>query len=240
MYNAQLVERRSPGQALEPVGYPDQAADIAHNTQTLEPLFDKAQVSGRFAYAPRYGQSGYTATYGTIEHGHLVELLNRLRWAPSDHFAADLEWLRKLKPEQIEDWVLILPQHARAGTRCTVLGHGPLSVFRRERRRPPLFGAISDPKHRSAAHRIAGASGDGAISDPLTDELHQERRGAMLLYPVIEMSEDQEVPDELQPSQVIVAFVLVAPMSTGSPDKALVRFVVRDTTHADEPIIEAA
>jgi hypothetical protein len=239
MYNARLVERRSPGQALEPVGYPDQAADIAHNTKTLEPLFDKSQASGRFAYAPRYGSGGYAANYGTIEHGHLVELLNRLRWAPSDHFAADLEWLRKLKPEQIEDWVLILPQHARAGTRCTMLGHGPLSVFRRERRRPPLFGAISDPKHRSAAHRIAGASSEGAVSDPLTDELYQERRGAMLVYPVIEMGEDQEVPDELQPSQVIVAFVLVAPMSTGSPDKALERFVVRDTTQADEPIVEA-
>lgn len=240
MYNAQLVERRSPGQALEPGGYPEQATDIAHNAQTMGALLDQAQSSGQFAFPTSGGQGAYAARYGNIGHGHLIDLLNQLRWTPRDHFAADLEWLRKLQAEQIEDWVIILPQHARAGTWANLFGHGRLSVFRRERRRPPLFGAISDPKHRSAAHRIAGAVAGAAVSDPLTDELHQVRRGAMLVYPVIEMDEDREVPDDLEPSEVVMAFVLVAPTSTGSPDKALVRFVVHDKTRADEPIVEAA
>jgi hypothetical protein len=238
MYNARLVERRSPGQRLEPVGYPDKPSDIEHNTQVLEPLLKLATNEGMFAYPTNIGQRDYRARYGSIGHGHLVDLLKRLLWLPDDHFAADLTWLQELQPEQIQDWIAILPQHARSGAQSTVLGHGPLSVFRRERRRATLFGAISDPKHRSAAGRIAGV-GD-PLDDPLTEELHCERRGALLVYPVIEIPEGEDVPEELQPSEVVVALVLVAPTSTGSPDRALVRFVVRDTTQADEPIVEAS
>jgi Z1 domain-containing protein len=238
MYNARLVERRSPGQRLEPVGYPKKPDDLEHNTHTLEPLLKAATNDGVFAYATTSGQRDYRARYGELKHGQLIELLNELRWLPADHFAADLTWLQGLGSEQIEDWIVIFPQHARSGAWSTVLAQGPISVFRRERRRETLFGAISDPKHRSAAGRIAGV-GD-PLADPLTDRLHRERRGALLVYPMVETSEDEEVPDELQPSEVVMALVFVAPTSTGSPDKALVRFVVHDKTKAHEPIVEAA
>lgn len=238
MYNARLVERRSPGERLEPVGYPDRPDDTEHNTRTLEPLLRIATSDGAFAYAATTSQRDYRGLYGTMDHGPLVGLLSELRWLPEDHFSADLAWLQGLQSQQIEDWVVILPQHARSGAWSTVLGHGPISVFRRERRRATLFGAISDPKHRSAAGRIAGV-GD-QLADPLTEELHRERRGAVLVYPVVEIPEAEDVPDELRPSEVVIAFVLVAPTSTGSPDQPLVRFVVRDDTRADEPIVEAS
>jgi len=118
-----------------------------------------------------------------------------------------------------------------------VEGEGPLSVFRRRRRRAPLFGAISDPKHRPAAGRIAGV---GELPDPAADALHQPRRGAVLVYPLVEHDKDDEVPAELDAGDVVMALVFVAPESTGSPDGELVRFVVRDSSQFDEPIVDAS
>jgi hypothetical protein len=237
MYNARLVERRSPGVRLEPVGYPIKASEIEHNAQTLEPLLGLATQEGVFAYAAGDGQKGFRARYGLIEHGHLVELLKKLTWLPHDHFEADLTWLAGLSEKQIKDWAVLLPQHARSGSWSELLGHDSLSVFRRERRRTTLFGAISDPKHRPSVGRIAGVDPAG---DPLTQKLHRERRGGLLVYPVVETPEDKDVPKRLVPSEVVMALVLVSPTSTGSPDKALVRFVVRDKSREDEPIVEAS
>ncbi|MCW3045756.1 MAG: sle [Solirubrobacterales bacterium] len=236
MYNARLVERRSPGERLEPVGYPKTADAIKKNTETLLPLIRRASSDGTFAYRTATGERSYPASYGTIDHAAFVAMLKKLGWEPEDHFAADLTWLDGLDATQIEDWAVILPQHAGKGPRATIAGHGPLSVFRRRRRRDPLFGAISDPKHRFAADRIAGV---GDLEDPLADTLHQERRGAVLVYPVVEHEQDDQVHGELDAEEVVIALVFVAPESTGSPDGTLVRFVVRDSAQRDEPIVDA-
>lgn len=238
MYNARLVERRSPGERLEPVGYPKAAVDLQRNATTLKPLFDLTTGEGNFAYKTAAGQHTYPARFGIIAHPDFVNMLTELRWLPDDHFAADLSWLQGLQPDQIKDWAVLLPQHSGVGPRANLLGHGALSVFRRKRRRDPLFGALSDPKHRSAAGRIAGVG--GALDDPLTDELHQPLRGGVLLYPVVETPDAGDIPNELDPAEAVLALVMVAPESTGSPDGALVRFVVRDTTKADEPIVDAS
>lgn len=236
MYNARLIERRSPGERLEPVGYPKAADAIKRNTETLLPLIQAASTDGVFAYRTATGERTYPASYGTTDHSSFVAMLKKLRWQPNDHFTADLTWLDGLDPTQIEDWAVILPQHSGKGARATIAGHGPISVFRRRRRRDPLFGAISDPKHRFAADRIAGV---GTLADPLADQLHQVRRGALLIYPIVEYDHDDEVPTELGAEDVVVALVFVAPESTGSPDGTLVRFVVKDTAQQDEPIVDA-
>lgn len=232
MYNARLVERRSPGERLEPVGYPKALAAIKNNTETLLPLIRQAATEGRFAH--RTGT--YPASYGTISHPEFVTILKKLRWLPDDHFSADLTWLDGLDAAQIEDWAVILPQHAGKGPKATVAGEGPLSVFRRRRRRDPQFGAISDPKHRFVADRVAGV---GYLEDSLADSLHRAGRGAVLVYPVVEHDHDDAVPDELDAEDVVIALVFVAPESTGSPDGTRVRFVVRDFDQSDEPIVDA-
>jgi hypothetical protein len=61
----------------------------------------------------------------------------------------------------------------------------------------------------------------------------------VLLYPVVEHDQDDEIPEELEPDEVVMALAFVAPESTGSPDGTLVRFVVRDSTQSDEPIVDA-
>lgn len=236
MYNAQLVERRSPGERLEPVGYPKRPDALKANTETLLPLIQRAATDGVFTFPTPSGSGSFPATWGTIDHSEFLPLLKKLRWLPEEHFTADLTWLDGLTPEQIADWIVVLPQHAGKGPRAIVAGCGPLSVFRRRRRRDPQFGAISDPKHRFASDRIAGV---GAHADQLADQLHQERRGALLLYPVVEAESDEDVPAELDAEDVVIALVFVAPESTGSPDGALIRFVVKDASKKDEPIVDA-
>jgi hypothetical protein len=231
MYNAKLVERRSPGERLEPVGYPEATDALEANTITLLPLLRLATTHATFAHA----SGTYPARYGTVPHPSFIGILRKLRWQPSDHFSADLTWLQGLESSQLEDWVVILPQHVGKGPVSTVVEEGPLSVFRRRRRRAPLFGAISDPKHRLAADRIAGV---GALPDPFAESLHRLRRGAVLVYPVVEYEKDDEIPSELAAGDVVLALVFVAPESTGSPDGELVRFVVRDSSKSDEPIVD--
>jgi hypothetical protein len=238
MYNAELVERRSPGERLEPTGYPEDRAEIAHNTDSIAPLIAVADTDGAFGLDGSGGSRQLPARYGLIEHATLVEVLKQLRWRPDDHFGADLSWLQRLKKNQLADWVILLPQHVGAGPKASIGEYGTLSVFRRRRRqgRGGLFGAISDPKHRPIAGQIAGV---GDHDDELAGRLHKEGRGALLIYPMVEVDSNEEIPDELTIEEVIMALVFVAPTSTGSPDGTLVRFVARDKSRADEAIVDS-
>lgn len=65
------------------------------------------------------------------------------------------------------------------------------------------------------------------------------RSGAVLVYPVVEHEGEDEIPPELDASEVTIALVFVAPTSTGSPDGRLVQFVVRDKSRSDEPIVDS-
>lgn len=232
MYNARLRERRSPGERLEPTGYPTIPETIAHNTKILSPLIARADKEGNFRYRTKSGSRSCPGRYGLIGHLDFVTMLKQLRWQPDDHFAADLTWLEDLKAEQIEDWAVILPQHVGGGPRAIIDDIGELSVFRRRRRRGLLFGAISDPKHRPIADRIAGV---GDLDDRLAKDLQKERRGAVLIYPVVELD---QVLDEVGDDEVVIALVFVAPMSTGAPDGRLIQFEVKDKSRSMEPIID--
>jgi hypothetical protein len=235
MYNAELVERRSPGVRLEPSGYPTDPAQVAANGKTLRPLVEAATEEGEFRQGGKNARGSFAAFYGLVGHGELVAMLRQLEWLPVDHFQADLAWLVALEDSQIRDWVVMLPQHVDRGAFAAVFGRR-LSVFRRRRRRGSLFGAISDPKHRSASACIAG---NEEFDDPQAESLRKERRGALLVYPVVEYPASESVPDDLAPEETIVALSFAAPMSTGSPDKTLVRFRVRDKHNEEEPIVDA-
>jgi hypothetical protein len=236
MYNAILVERRSPGERLEPTSYPEAAGSLEANCDAVMALVDHATAIGTFSYPVAGGGTGlYPTRYGIVTHHELLTQLKQLAWLPTDDFEPDLRWLTELTSDQLKDWVVILPQHKTAGRRATIAGRHDLSVIGRVRRRPPRFGAISDPKHRHAASRIAGV---GIHPDPLADELHRARRGAVLVYPVLEKDESEPVPRTLGAGEIVMAVVLFAPMSTGAPDDGLVRFTARDSSKKDDPIVD--
>ncbi len=239
MFNAQLVERRSPGRWLEPTGYPESRDDIAANAQAFSPLLGAAMKVEEFVHVENGRAIPYEAHVAELAHANVIAVLKSLRWQPPDYFKPDLTWLARLGDENIDDWIVILPQHKGKGPRATVLDQGPISVFRRTRRagRGALFGGLSDRKHRDSAYRIAGALPAGR--DTTADRLHAPKRGALVLYPVVEAAKDEDIPTALEPKDVVMAFGAVAPAAARPIDGRLVAFVVRDPEREDDAIVDA-
>jgi hypothetical protein len=233
MYNAQLVERRSPGARLEPSGYPSSAADVAHNARVLKPIFEAADTAAVFEMPS--GRS-FDAYWGIVPHPTLITALRQLQWAPSDHFAADFRWLEGLSPSQISDWVIALPQLS-ADVQTRDLFGRRRSVHERSRRDGRvLFSGIADPKHRLAADRIAG--NEPAGSDSEANALQRDRRGALLIYPVFETKDGHVLPEKVDADELVMGLVIASPRSTGSPDQPLVRFTTIDPTRPSQAIID--
>ncbi|GAA1290526.1 hypothetical protein Psi02_15170 [Planotetraspora silvatica] len=236
MYNAILTERRSPGLPIEPRGYPSNIEQVRDNTLTCQPLFDSIDGPALFRASANIS---FPSFVGRIDHNAFIDIFSTLQWDDRDTVEPDLHWLRGLGAEQIKDWVLLFPQHVRSGeAKSIIFGKGPLSLFRRSRLRPSYFGAISESRHRPVANRIAGA--EPSIGDTETDALTAPKRGAVIIYPVIEKNQAVGSPSEtIAPELVVVAFHLVAPRSAISLDRRLVTFTTRDTSRSDAPIINA-
>jgi hypothetical protein len=105
------------------------------------------------------------------------------------------------------------------------------SWFGRRRRRGPLFSAISEPKHRPSAHRIAGALPRGGNS--VTERHVRERRGVVALYPVVEPQhrEEAEASGRIDPGKVVMAFAFVAPAAAHGRDRKAVVFTTIDSSN---------
>lgn len=201
MYNAELVIRRSPGLPIEPTAYPKNSKLISSNYEKVLPLFQTADEPKTLTSS----EGGkFKAYVGIASAAQVLEILQSLQWDPLRQFRPDLAYVEEITPDFVGDWVLIAPQLQKTKP---LPGLGERSVFARERRRDPLFGAISDPKHRSAPLLIAGTKTKLAktkqnYSDPLAESLLKKNRGAMLLYPIA---------TKAAPDDVISAFVLFPP-----------------------------
>lgn len=232
-YNAELVERRSPGSRIEPTGYSKELADRTRNAAAMRPLIENA-IDARELLMPN--NKSFDCFVGMVDHSQMVDTLAQLSWAPTDHFAADLTWLRRLGDTQIRDWVIVLPQ--LIGHKATRSIYGlDRSVHERSRRDGRvLFGGIADPKHRLSADRLAGNAPAG--DDLPARELQADRRGAILVYPVFEVKGDESLPADVTAEDLIMALVIASPQSTGSPDQPLIRFRTIDPTRSSEAIID--
>jgi hypothetical protein len=232
-YNAELVERRSPGSRIEPTGYSKDQKDLERNAAVMRPLVEKA-IDTRELLMPN--NRGFNCFMGIVDHSRVVETLAQLTWAPSDHFAADLRWLERLDDAQIKDWVIVLPQ--LIGHKATRSIYGlDRSVHERSRRDDRvLFGGIADPKHRLSADRLAGNAPVG--DDLCARDLQADRRGAILVYPVFEVKGEAGLPADVTAEDLIMALVIASPQSTGSPDQPLIRFRTIDPTRSSEAIID--
>ena len=152
MYNAVLVERRSPGARIEPTGYPSKPTDVAHNAIAMKALLEAANAKTTFLMS---SARPFEAFYGIVSHAELISALRELRWAPEDHFAADFRWLEGLSAGQINAWIIMLPQLAGESSSRSIFGLNR-SVHERSRREGRvLFSGIADPKHRLSADRLA-------------------------------------------------------------------------------------
>lgn len=238
MFNAQLVVRRSPGTPVEPTGLPTKAADLEHNFAAALPLMVAANQATSLIVPPteKTTATRFDAFIGLVEQGTFLSAIADYKWVTEDYFSPDLAFFEELTG-QVDDWVVIMPQLGIRGMNRTLPGVGRRSLFRRDRRRGPLFQAISDPKHRHAVRRIAGSR--DAYGDPAVEALLQRGRGAVLLYPLIEVDvEPARSDDEIARSKVVVAFTLVAPHDVTLAMGQLVQFVTRNSAAGNAAIVD--
>ncbi|MFI1810056.1 Z1 domain-containing protein [Streptomyces sp. NPDC020422] len=238
MFNAELVEIRSPGSPIEPTAHPTDPSDLRHNTLLWRPVLDLLQPNPEeFTYHHQDNGRTYrmSALVGSLQHHQLLAVLENLRWWNAAPFAPHLEFLRGMTahPEVIDDWLLLVPQHtSNRRLEASILGSRPLALSQRKRRRIELFGNISDPKHRFTARRIAG--GLPPTEDVVTERYARPRRGAILLYPVIEKGPDEVIHNgSVAPEQLAMVFSLIAPISATAADQPLVRFRTKVGSAAD-------
>ncbi len=234
MFNARLAVRRL--QAVEPVAYPTAPAEIEHNYNTMLPLMQLANEQATLTFPGPAGKGSYTAHYGLVAHDDLLASLRELRWSYIDHFDPDLAFLEEISGFT-DDWVLLMPQ-LKKGMKRILPGIGMRSVVYRKRSRDPLFQAISDPKHRHAACRIAGVREAAPHPDTIADGLHTARRGALIVYPIVEQHlEPPDTETEIQERSCIIGFRIVAPNSARGPSTPYVQFKVRNEERAREIIV---
>ncbi|MGW2087472.1 Z1 domain-containing protein [Streptomyces sp. NPDC001880] len=242
MFNAELVEIRSPGQWVEPTAYPTDGADLRHNAEVWRPVLEllgSAPVTLTCSSVEHGRNDSYEALLGTVGHDALLKVLCDLRWSAPSQFSPHLESLITAgeSGSGIDDWLVIAPQQTSARrTEATILGSRPLSLAHRVRRRGDLFGAISEPKHRGVALRVAGALKDSG--DPLVESLVRDRRGVLVLYPVVEAEPRLSADGAIDPRHLVMAFSLVAPKSSTGLETSLVRFRTIDSGRSDFAIID--
>ncbi|MER5383858.1 Z1 domain-containing protein [Streptomyces sp. NPDC002688] len=254
MYNAELVVQGNAW--LEPTAYPvaKAATDLRHNVETWQPLLKQLgqqdPVSLRFVpETPGGSPTDYPAMVTTVTHGDLLAVLRQLRWFHDKtnrarQFNPYLNFLEELPEGQIQDWAVIAPQLKGHVNRATLLDSPLLSVYSRKRRPGrEVFGALSDPKHRQAAQRIAG---QGALpDDPQVKHLARPRRGAVLLYPVVDPdafgAPEQVIGADgtLDPRKTVITFMIAPPAKSLKAGTSTLRFRVRDNGRRAEPIVEA-
>jgi hypothetical protein len=238
MFNAQLVVRRSPGTPVEPTGLPTKSADLEHNFAASQPLMAATNQATSLVVPPteKTKATRFDAFIGLVDHVTFLAVIRDFRWVTEDYFSPDLAFFEELTG-QVDDWVVVMPQLGTRGAYRTLPGVGRRSLFRRDRRRGPLFQAISDPKHRHAVRRIAGSR--DAYGDPVVETLQQARRGSLLLYPLIEEDvEPARSDEEAVRSKVVMAFTLVAPHDVTLSMGQLVQFVARNSAAGNAAIVD--
>ncbi|MER6789338.1 Z1 domain-containing protein [Streptomyces sp. NPDC000658] len=241
MFNAELVEVRSPGRPIEPAAYPVSNAALKRNTERWRPLLDVLNTEPTVFTNPPDNSSSLPRTFealtGAISQGDLVKVLAQLEWERAGHFDPHLTYLSQLDGTlaKVDDWLLISPRLA-ANTRveARLLGSLPLSLVRRTRQSGKTsFGRIASVEHRTAAQRLIDEASSPQAPSGSSPGIGATT-GVMLLYPVVEGDSQGEVQAVVRngsadPSKIVMAFTLVPPASAVTADGRLVRFRAKDS-----------
>ncbi|MFI2783078.1 Z1 domain-containing protein [Streptomyces sp. ALB3] len=248
MFNAELVEIRSPGQWVEPTAYPTSAADLRHNAEiwlpALEALGQDIAVLVTLTDDDRGAYTRYPARTAVLSHAQLLGIMNGLSWGRPDLFAPHLSYLRDASDAgcATDDWTLILPQTSGpTSVAASILGSQPVTLVQRKRNARGVFNRISGVTHRQSAERIAGLR-PLSDDDPFASQLHRPRRGAVLLYPVVDPAlgdpADFVTGSDIDPAKVVLAAAFIPAASAAGKSVPYVRFRAVDSSRCGEATIE--
>ncbi|MEW1774924.1 Z1 domain-containing protein [Streptomyces sp. NPDC086777] len=248
MFNAELVEVRSPGKPIEPAAYPQDADMTEENTKRWKPVL--AALGGTPATCVLRPDASsplprsFQAATAVIPHTQLLSVLSSLEWEEGNVLGPHLTYLSQLdgRLARVDDWLVIAPQRTqRNRIEATVLDKGPFSLFRRSRQSNKLsFGRISGLEHRLYAQQLIDQPGE----TPTEDSALGPHRGVVLLYPVVDAQHDDEVKavaatGSAASDKVIMAFTVIPPKSAVDSKRQLVRFRTRDSSRPDAVIVDA-
>ena len=248
MFNAELIEIRSPGIPVEPLVYPRDPAVTKRNTARWSRILlaFTGQDSEFPIASPRDGNSrgSFTAFTTRVGHADLMSILKPLEWDPPGVFLPHVRYLEQLDGTlaKVDDWLVVVPRH-REGNRieAAILGSTPLPLVRRTRQgNKEALGRISVGDHRIAAQQLINDAQGATPAD-----LIGPSTGILLLYPVVIGRTDDELRaiishGEADASRVVMAFSLLAPKSAIDSSRRLLRFQAKDSRRADAVIVEAS
>ncbi|MFP8904772.1 Z1 domain-containing protein [Streptomyces atacamensis] len=245
MFNAELVEVRSPGRPIEPAAYPQDSAALRRNTERWSPLLSSFSCEPVTFTNPPNGDTGLSRTFSAlttrVSHSELLAVLSALEWEREGIFQPHLRYLVQLdgRLATVDDWLLISPQLAQGSrVEASVVGSVPLSLVRRSRQTgKPSFGRIASVEHQLAAQRLIDAAA-ASPSAPAGSLSVGPNTGVALLYPVVEGKGDADVKaavsrGKADPAKVVMAFTLIPPKTAIDSSRRLVRFQAKDSRHDD-------
>ncbi|MFE7561684.1 Z1 domain-containing protein [Kitasatospora sp. NPDC057500] len=248
MFNAELVEVRSPGRPIEPAAYPLSQAALRRNTERWGSLLRAFTPQAAVFTAPADSSGGpgrsFSALTARVSQSALISVLSGLEWEREGHFQPHLRYLAQLdgRLATVDEWLLIAPQLSQgARTDAAVAGSVPMSLVRRSRQAgKPSFSRIAGVEHQLLAKWLI----DSAAQDDGVEGALGPRTGVALVYPVVEGKTEADVlaavrNGEADPSRVVMAFSLIPPRSAIDSTRRLVRFQAKDSRQ-DNAIIEVS
>jgi len=248
MWNAQLAEKRSPGQPMEPVAYAKEPKAMGENVQRWLPILAKLDQSTPFVVPG--ARTHYQADYGVIKPAELLAVLRKIEWLVPGNFGPDLAWLSGLSTAQLQQWVVFVPRQTNTLSLRTIDGVGPFSIFNRKRTGTGALAVASEGRHRNAAYRIAGlpipATEPGRppkeIWDPEADRLRTllgEATGAMVLYPTTVADPLPGATDgPIEPESLTMAFHMITPSTTAPTDGRLTLWRTKDSSKPQAVVVD--
>ncbi|MEV6791635.1 Z1 domain-containing protein [Streptomyces sp. NPDC051320] len=249
MYNAELVEIRSPGVWVEPTAYPTDPADLRHNTETWLPILEMLDpdpaVFVHLTDDDRGTYTRYPAKTAVVSHSQLLETLTTLTWARRDLFHPHLRYLADASDAgcATDDWLVIAPQTSGpTSVAAAILNSQPLTLVQRRRNAHGVFNRISGLAHRQSAERIVGLL-PLTDDDPFATQFHQRRRGVVLLYAIADAEPGASTRfannGRIDPAKVAIAASLIPAADPTTKPVPFVRFRAIDVSRVGSPIVDA-
>ncbi|MEV6736618.1 Z1 domain-containing protein [Streptomyces sp. NPDC051104] len=253
MFNAELVEIRSPGKPIEPAAYPTDEATLCRNTKRWRPLLTALSSEPAAFTSPSKADGAQGTTFSAltarVSHSELIAVLSQLEWEREGIFQPHLRYLTQLDGTlaKVDDWLVLAPQLTKADrVEAVVLDSVPLSLVRRQRQPgKSSFGRIAGLEHRAAAQWLIDSAVDPASAPP-SSACVGLRTGIALLYPVVEAKLGADLGavagvsrGKADPAKLVMAFTLIPPKSATDSSRRLVRFQAKDSTHTDAAIVAA-
>ncbi|MDT4991711.1 MAG: hypothetical protein QOH97_1603 [Actinoplanes sp.] len=236
MFNAVINMVGESGSLKDRYGVPAQnnTADKRTNYDLIVPLLAKAGAGK----TPRFTSSrssltnvtGFAAKVTIVEADCFVKILEQLRWNDRYHEVIDpvVRFYRSLYDNgKLDSTVVVWPQVTNAATyQLPDLGMAQATNRRRRRDRPDTFPG-SDPKHRDALERIAGA--DTAVPDAEADGLRDAngRRAGMLVYLTADLGNLPASGSAVRKEDVVPLLSLVAPAKSTPGGRSIIEWTVK-------------